>query len=130
MPETAKSEKTLVSIVESTMHPNYSHFYHKKGLLETRVNSIRKAITLVKKQPVDYLVAEFFYAYSTNYSGVHKSNLDVLLISLMKYSPLTKVIVLVLKEEEKYVSVLDELNFPLHAVLVHPVNKSDLENCL
>ena len=108
------------------MHPNYSALYRSKGLSEIKVNSIRKAINLVKKEPVKYIIAEFFYAYSTNYSGVHKSNLDVLLVSLRKYSPATRVIVLVEKNESQYVNVLDALNFPLHAVLVHPVNAEQM----
>ncbi len=112
------------------MHPNYSALYAKKGLIETRVNSIRKAISLVKKTPVDYLVAEFFYAYSTNYSGVQKSNLDVLLISLAKYSPHTRVIVLVEKKEYQYVEVLNVLNFPLLGVLIHPVRFQQIEDLL
>lgn len=123
------SLKTLISVVESSMHPNYSDFYLKNGLQETRVNSIRKAISLIKKQPVDYLIAEFFYQYSTNYSGVQKSNLDVLLISLNKYSPETKMIVLVTKEEHQYVSVLNDLNFPLQAILVHPVGSDQIKTC-
>ena len=123
-------QKSLVSIVESSMHPNYSELYSKKGLIETKVNSIRKAISLVKKKPVDDIVAEIFYAYSTNYSGVHKSNLDVLLISLAKYSPHTRVIVLVEKKEYQYVEVLNALNFPLHAVLVHPTGFEQIEALL
>lgn len=121
------AQTNLISIVESTLHPNYSDLYQKKGLTETKVNSIRKAISIIKKQPVDYIVAEFFYAYSTNYSGVSKSNLDVLLVSLMKYSPKTKVIVLAEKSEYKYVNVLDALDFPVHAVLVHPTNAAQIE---
>ena len=123
------TEKTLISIIESSMHPNYSEFYHKNGLLETRVNSIRKAINWVKKNSVDYLVAEFFYAFNTNYSGVHKSNLDVLLISLNKYSSQTKVIILVTKDELNYIPTLHRLDFPLHAVLVHPVNIDEISTC-
>jgi len=120
----------IISIVESSMHPNYSELYREKGLSETKVNSIRKAINLVKKQPVKYIIAEFFYAYSTNYSGVHKSNLDVLLVSLRKYSPDTRVIVMVEKSEFQYVNVLDALDFPIHAVLVHPVKPAQLESLL
>ena len=81
------SQETILSIVESSMHPNYTELYQKNGRVETRVNSIRKAISLIKKQSFDFIIAEFFYAFSTNYSGVHKSNLDVLLISLNKYRP-------------------------------------------
>lgn len=124
------TQSNLVSIVESSMHPNYSDLYQKKGLTETKVNSVRKAINIIKKTPVDYIVAEFFYAYSTNYSGVSKSNLDVLLISLLKYSADTKIIVLAEKSEYKYVNVLDTLNFPIYAVLVHPTSSTQMENLL
>lgn len=120
----------IISIVESSMHPNFSELYRGKGLTEVKVNSIRKAINLLKKTPVAYIVAEFFYAYSTNYSGVHKSNLDVLLVSLRKYSPDTRIIVLVDKQEKQYVSVLEALNIPLHAVLVHPVSASQISPLL
>ena len=112
------------------MHPNFTDLYRRKGLKEIKVNSIRKAINLLKKHPVAYIVAEFFYAYSTNYSGVHKSNLDVLLVSLRKYSADTRIIVLVDKQELQYLKVLDALNHPLHGVLVHPVTASEIEPLL
>ncbi len=121
------TQSTLVSIVESSLHPNYSDLYQKKGLTETKVNSIRKAINIIKKQRVDYIIAEFFYSYTTNYSGVSKSNLDVLLVSLIKYSPNTKVIVMVEKSEFKYVNVLDTLDYPIHAILVHPTTSAQME---
>lgn len=120
------STGNIVSIIESPTHPNFSQLFRNKGLSEIKVNSIRKAINQVKKQPVEYIVAEFFYAYSTNYSGVHKSNLEVLLISLRKYSPATRVIVLVDKPEQRYLEVLKAIDFPLHAVLVHPVEEAQL----
>lgn len=120
------SQETILSIVESTMHPNYTDLYQRNGMIETRVNSVRKAISSIKKQPFDYIVAEFFYAFSTNYSGVHKSNLDVLLISLNKYCPACKLIVLVEKAERSYVEVLEPLGFPIHAVLIHPVVPQDM----
>ena len=84
----------------------------------------------MKKQPVDFIVAEFFYAYSTNYSGVHKSNLDVLLVSLLKYSPQTSLIVMVQKEELPYLSVLESTGYPIHAALVHPVTGQEMEEAL
>lgn len=121
------SNPDIISIVESTLHPNYSDVYRQKSLSEIKVNSIRKAISLIKKQPVKYIVAEFFYAYSTNYSGVLKSNLDVLLISLRKYSPQCKLIVLAEKEEMKFVNVLDAQDFPIHAVLKHPTTLAQIE---
>jgi len=111
---------SVLTIVESPLFPDYSDLYQQRELVEFRVNSIRKAINLVKKQPVDFIVVEFFYAYSTNYSGIYKSNLEVLLVSLIKYSPNTKVIVLARKKEIKHVGVLKAVDYPVHGVLQLP----------
>ena len=120
---------TLLSIIESNMHPNFSALYQKSGVDEDRVNSIRKAISLLKKQQPDFIVCEFFYGYGNNYAGVNISNLDVLLSTLQKYSPDSKVIVIVEKSERQYVDKLNEL-LPLHAVFVYPAKESDMEQAL
>ena len=54
-----------ISIVESILFPDCSDLYLRKNITELRVNSIRKALTLIKKNPIDFIVVEFFYAYST-----------------------------------------------------------------
>jgi len=120
---------TLISIIESAMHPNFGELYQKLGITETRLNSIRKALVQVKKQPPDFIVCEFFYGYGNNYAGVNISNLDVLLSSLQKYSPQTRVIVVVDKAERQYVDKLNEL-FPLHAVFVYPAKAVEMEVAL
>ncbi len=117
----------VVSIIESILFPDCSELYNCRGFAEFRVNSIRKAIALVKKQPVDYVMVEFFYAYSTNYSGIYKSNVEVLLVSLRKYSPNTKVIVLAKKKEMKFLNVLDAVDYPIHGVLQLPAPISGIE---
>ena len=90
---------------------------------------MRKAIAALKKQQPDFIVAEFFYGYGNNYAGVNISNLDVLLYSLQKYSADTKVIVLVDKDEYKYVDKLNEI-IKLHDTLKLPVNKKQLQESL
>ena len=90
---------------------------------------MRKAIAALKKQQPDFIVAEFFYGYGNNYAGVNISNLDVLLYSLQKYSADTKVIVLVDKDEYKYVDKLNEI-IKLHDILKFPVNNRQLQKSL
>ena len=125
------SNSIVISIIESMMFPDFGVLYQRKGIEEFRVDSVRKAVTLVKKQPVDFIVAEFSYAYSTNYSGIYKSNLEVLLVSLIKYSPNTKVIVLAKKKEMQYLNVLDAVDYPVHGVLQLPVTSlSPMEELL
>ena len=120
---------TLLSIIESASHPNLSAAYAKMAIAETKLNSMRKALATIKHQPFDYIVAEFFYGYGNNYAGVNISNLDVMLYSLQKYSPDSRVIVLVDKTEREYVDKLNEI-FPLHAVLQYPVKAQDIKQSL
>ena len=121
--------KTLFSIIESAVHPNFNELYSSLEIKESKINSMRKAIAALKKQQPDFIVAEFFYGYGNNYAGVNSSNLDVLLYSLQKYSAHTKVIVLVDKSEFKYVDKLNEI-IKLHDILKFPVNIKQLENSL
>ena len=120
---------SLLSIIESRMHPNFGALYQKLGIDESQVNSIRKAISLLKNQQPDFIVCEFFYGYGNNYAGVNISNLDVLLSTLQKYSPESKVIVIVDKSERQYVDKLNEL-LPLHAVFVYPAKEAEMEQLL
>jgi len=120
---------TLLSIIESAAHPNFSSVYQRLDIDESKLNSMRKALATLKGRPFDFIVAEFFYGYGNNYAGVNISNLDVMLYSLQKYSPDTRVIVLVDKTEREYVDKLNEI-FPLHAVLQYPVSDSDMRQVL
>jgi hypothetical protein len=116
---------TLLSIVESAAHPNFTGTYKILGINETKLTSMRKALALLKSQPFDFIVCEFYYGYGNNYAGVNISNLDVMLYSLQKYSPDTRVIVLVDKAEREYVDKLNEI-FPLHGVLQYPVSEKTI----
>jgi len=123
------TNKTLFSIIESSAHPNFTELYNSLGIQESKINSMRKAIATLKKQQPDFIVAEFFYGYGNNYAGVNISNLDVLLYSLQKYSEQTKVIVLVDKDEFKYVDKLNEI-IKLHDIFKFPVNKKQIQESL
>ena len=122
------ASKTLYSIFESGAHPKFSELYDSLDIEETQFSSMRKAISALKKQP-DYIVAEFEYGYGNNYAGVNISNLDVMLYSLQKYSPETKVIVLVDKSEFQYVDKLNEI-INLKDILKYPVNKEQLRQAI
>jgi len=123
------SSKTLFSIIESSGHPNFTELYSSLGIQESKISSMRKAISSLKKQQPDFIVAEFFYGYGNNYAGVNISNLDVLLYSLQKYSAGTKVIVLVDKNEFQYVDKLNNI-IKLHDVFKFPVNIEQLQASL
>lgn len=117
---------SVFSIIESPLHPDFSALYQRLGIRESKFSSMRKAISALKTQPPDLVVAEFIYGYGNNYAGVNVCNLDVFLYSLQKYSSDTGIIVLVDKNEYQYVEKLAAL-FPLHAVLQYPVPEQDIE---
>jgi DNA-binding NarL/FixJ family response regulator len=119
------TETVIYSLIDSPLHPDFSALYEKLGLREIRLTSQRKAMSELKKTRPDYVVADFLYGYGNNYAGINLSNLDVFLRSLQKYAPETKVIVLAEKEERQFVDRLAEL-FPLHGILVHPVQEIEI----
>ncbi len=123
------TRRTLFSIIESPTHPDFSALYAQLGIEEQRFTTQRKAISALKDQRPDFVVAEFFYGYGNNYAGVNISNLDVFLFSLQKYAPQAKVIVLVDKSERPHVAALNDI-LPLHAVFTLPVSPADLEAAL
>ncbi|TDY00508.1 hypothetical protein [Thiohalophilus thiocyanatoxydans] len=123
------SKTVVYSIVESPGHPDFSSLYRELGWEQVCLNSMRKAISQLRKQPPDLVVAEFFYGYGNNYAGINISNLDVFLHSLLKYAPQARVIVMVEKAERQYVDKLAAL-FQLEAILVQPVGEAQMREVL
>ena len=123
------TNKTLFSVIESPTHPFLTELYKTQGINELCFKSMRKLISKIKKEQPDFIAAEFFYGYGNNYAGINISNLDVMLYSLQRYSPNTRVIVFVDKQERQYVDKLNDI-FPLHAVLTQPVDKNELFKAL
>lgn len=119
----------LLSVVDSPTHPNFSALYQRLGFEELRLDSQRKAIAAVKKRAPDFIVADFIYAFSTYYQATNISNLDVLLNTLVRYAPQTKVIVLVSKEDRERAEPLNNI-LPLHAILMNPVGEAQLQAAL
>ena len=112
------------------MSPNCDALFQQMGHAETRVSSMRRGIGEIKNTAFDYIICEFAYGYGNDYAGVTVSNLDVMLYSLQKYSPDTKVVVVVDKSEQQYIEKLTDL-FSIHAVLVYPdFNLKDMQDAL
>ncbi len=123
------SKPILLSIVESRAHPDFSAVYEKLGFEHQWVMSQRDALKFIKKTQPDYVVAEFFYGYGNNYAGVNISNLDVLLYSLEKYSPDSKVIALVQKSEKQHAERLNDI-IPYHGMVIYPARENAIQKLL
>ena len=90
---------------------------------------MRKAIAKLKTIAPDYIVAEFFYGFGNNYAGVNISNLDVMLYTLQKYSPDSRVIIMVEKSQRQYVDALNKI-IQIHTILIQPVSKDQMKQVL
>ncbi|MCP3849102.1 MAG: hypothetical protein GY694_02515 [Gammaproteobacteria bacterium] len=124
------SKPIVFSVVESPTHPKLSNLYAEMGYEEMRFSSIRKTMAALKKHKPNVIVAEFFYAFGTNYSSNHISNLDSLLITLQKYPDYQpKIIILVSKNEYEFVSKLDGHYGDYYhedCVFPHPVSEEQI----
>lgn len=123
------SASVLFSIIESPHHPNLSALFARLGFEEVQLTSTRKAVSQLKKQVPDMVVADFVYGYSNNYSGVHISNLDVFLMSMQKFAPQASVIVLAAPAEMEYAQKMRDI-FPIKAILPFTVAEQELESLL
>ena len=123
------SQLSILSVIESPTHPKLSSLNQQMGAHEIKVSTSRQAIKALKTHKPDFIVAEFFYGYGNNYAGVNVSNLDVLLSSLPKYSPHTRTIVFVQKDETQYIEKLHAL-YPLHAAFMHNTPEYAIEESL
>lgn len=121
--------KTLFSIVESPLHPNFSALYQRLGYEEVQLTSTRKAVSALKKQVPDLVVADFVYGYSNNYSGIHISNLDVFLMSMQKFAPATPVIILAAANELEHAEKMRNI-CEIAAILPFNVSEPTLEAIL
>lgn len=119
----------LYSIVESPAHPDLEPECRALGIRLLKLPSQRKAISALKRESPDWVVAQFFYGYGNNYAGVNVSNLDVFLHSQRKYAPQAKVIVLAAPGELPYIGKLTAL-FDVHAVLALPLDRAQLLDIL
>ena len=119
----------LYDIIESPAHPDLSGICQRLGYEYIGFSAQRKALSRMKRQPPDLLVADFFYGYGNNYAGANVSNLDVMLRSLQRFAPTARAIVLADRNETVHIPKLAAL-FELHAVLTLPATPEEIETAL
>ena len=75
--------KNLLSILPYANNPSFDAIYKKLGLKVTAANTLRKALSLVKKISPDIVVAEFIYAPTY---GSQLSNFESLFAAAQSYA--------------------------------------------
>lgn len=128
------SKPIVFSVIETPTHPKLSDLYDEMGYEELQFQSVRKAISALKKYKPDVIVAQFFFSFSTNYASNHISNLDSLIITLQKYSDYKpKFIFLVSKKDYQYIEKLtshyDEFSSSNHSLIL-PVTEEQIKKLL
>ena len=123
------SKPLLYDIIESPAHPDLSFLSDALGFERLSFSNQRKALSQLKRQPPDVVIADFFYGYGNNYAGANVSNLDVLLRSLQRFAPAARIVILADRHEIQHVPRLAEL-FELHAVLTLPADHDQLKAAL
>jgi DNA-binding NtrC family response regulator len=121
--------KTVFSILDSPCHPNLSPLFARLGLAEVILTSTRKAVSQLKKQRPDLVIADFVYGYNNNYDGIHISNLDVFLMGMQKFAPGTPVVILAAAEELEHAQKMREI-CPIAAIFPFTVAEAELERVL
>jgi hypothetical protein len=128
------SKPIVFSIIETPLYPKLSALLTEMAYEEMQFFSVRNAIKALKKNKPDVIIAQFLFAYSTNYASNHISNLDSLLITLQKYSDYKpKFIFLATKKEYPHIDQLtnhyEGFSSTNHS-LVLPVTKEQVKELL
>ena len=116
----------LLSIIEIGGYPDFTGLYQQHGYQTEQVTSVRKAISAMKKQSVDTIVAEF--NFQSDFRD-RTSNLETLLATIQGKYPDTRVIVMF---EREYQHAFDRLceSYPIDIALPFPVSKEMIEQTL
>ena len=121
----AQNKGELLSIVELGGYPDFSSLYKQAGFEVEKVDSVRKAVRVLKKlQPV-VIVAEF--NFQSDFRD-RTSSLETLM-AVVQRMPETKVIVFF---EQEYSHQFDKIRsrFPIYAAFPFPIDSQKLENTL
>jgi len=116
----------LLSIIEIGGYPDFTPVYHELGYQTQTVNSVRKAISSMKKQPPAVIVAEF--NFQSDFRD-RTSNLETLLATLQGQYPDCKVIVFYEKEFAPAFARLQQ-SYPIDCALQFPVSDDKIRAAL
>lgn len=111
--------KVLLSVVELGGYPDFTGLYEQLGFNVVKANSMRKALTALKKQSPDVIVAEFIYGPTY---GSQLSNFESLFAALQRDAPGAHLIAFMDKENTPHFDKL-KTRFPAVDCFFYPINK-------
>ncbi len=116
--------KQLLSIVEIGGYPNFIPLYQQAGYAVETINSMRKAMSWLKRNKPDVVVAEF------NYDPMFRdrmSNVESLLATLQKQKCNARVILFIEKERRPHLEKVLK-RYTVDAVLDFPIDEESLRS--
>ena len=118
-------DKTLLSIIELGGYPNFIPLYQSRGLTVESVNSVRKAIKVLKTSRPAIIVSEF------NFQSDFRDRTSSLesLLAAVQWMPETKVIVLYDKEWHEKLQQLLAV-YTVFATIPFPIKEQQLASVL
>lgn len=116
----------LLSIIEIGGYPDFSSLYQELGYQTQSANTIRKAISSMKRQAPSVIVAEF--NFQSDFRD-RTSNLETLLATRQGQYPHCKIIVFYEKEFALAFARLQE-SYPIDYALCFPVSEGDIRVAL
>jgi hypothetical protein len=117
---------TLLSIIEVGGYPDFTSLYQSLGYHTEQVQSVRKALSLMKRTIPSVMVAEF--NFQSDFRD-RTSSLETLLATRQQRWPDCQVIVLYEKEYEHAFARLQS-SYHIDAALAFPVNEHNMRNTL
>lgn len=115
----------LLSILELGGYPDFTKLYQSLGFQVLNIESMRKAMKFIKKNPVDVIVAEF--NFQSDFRD-RTSQLESLMASIAQM-PEVKVIVFYDKDQaQQFTKVTDR--FELYATMAYPILPERLSEVL
>lgn len=116
----------LISIIESGGYADFKPVYKDLGYATIEVNSVRKAISTMKKQAPQVIVAEF--NFQSDFRD-RTSSLETLLATIQGRYPDCKIVVLYEKEFNEPFQRLQN-SYPIDAALCFPVTPETIQATL
>ena len=118
--------KKLLAVIELGGYPDFSPLYRDAGYEVIIASSMRKALSLLKAESPDIVVAEFIYGpmYSARIS-----NLESLMAGMQRHTPNARLIVFHDKENTEHLDSL-RTRFEIFENLSFPVDQRRLTKAL
>ena len=119
------SGKTLLAVIEQGGYPDFTALYKEMGYEVVTVQSPRKAISFLKKNPVSMLIAEF--NFQTAFRD-RTSSLESIMASVQHQQGIEVVIFIDKSNAERFERVSSR--FPIRQTLSFPIDEAQLRHAV